>query len=510
MLRWIKNSFLDKLDSDAQKNKLTMLIIFLTYGYGEINVLVGGGIPFLHPINLIFFGTGGAIFLVGVILARIPSAERQFKYVMTGLNIGYTILQFWIFNSIPNIYEAIYFTLAMPLIYLNGRLIWFAGLSLIGFSFVGYSMMHDLFFPNRPAAFTNVSIGLLFQTTILMWGVTQIGKYLIGKVRKEKEEANHQSKELERTHQLIAETIDQLRENFKTLKENVLVSSHSSEEIRIAFKEIASGTHAQAESVVQSAEQLHDMEQKTGSILSQVKAVAIDITNSRQLANVSKQELTQFDKNMSGLNEVVHQTGMVVRDLTEQTNKINEIVTLITGIASQTNLLALNAAIEAARAGEQGRGFAVVADEVRKLAEQSQNSAENIQVILRRFKEQAEMIEEQIVRGEAVQQESNVMLQKVFTNVDQLSNFIHSINNVMDSIVIHQQDFMSKSSTVAQEIAYVSSVTEETSAATQEVLASIEEETNRITNSVKALENVNASIATLEQMVHETERKRDS
>jgi len=122
-------------------------------------------------------------------------------------------------------------------------------------------------------------------------------------------------------------------------------------------------------------------------------------------------------------------------------------------------------------------------------------------VILKRFKEQAEIIEDKIVRGESVQQDNNQMLQQVVANVDQLRSFIVTINETMGTIVQHQQVFQQKTSDVVQEMNHVSSVTEETSAATQEVLASVEEESHRIHQSVEALDNVHASIAKLQTVI---------
>ncbi|WP_442853796.1 methyl-accepting chemotaxis protein [Bacillus sp. FJAT-22090] len=138
----------------------------------------------------------------------------------------------------------------------------------------------------------------------------------------------------------------------------------------------------------------------------------------------------------------------------EKYRSIEEMVKVITSIAEQTNLLALNAAIEAARAGEAGKGFAVVADEVRKLAEMSRSSAEDIRMQLQKFEEITSRVTEEMNQSSVLAKEGN---SEVHTIGERLEMILQAVVKVNDGI---QED---------------SAIIEQMSASSEEVLASTEE-----------------------------------
>ncbi|MGC5327980.1 methyl-accepting chemotaxis protein [Brevibacillus sp. SYSU BS000544] len=141
------------------------------------------------------------------------------------------------------------------------------------------------------------------------------------------------------------------------------------------------------------------------------------------------QQLTAGAENVAISSQTTHEIAM---SSGEKMQRIEEVFKLIKNIASQSNLIGLNAAIEAARVGEQGKGFAVVANEVRKLAATSQTSVENVQTVLNDIRDVFRIISEKVAENKEVNQEVLMALRSISGNImtieESMSNLVSRIN----------------------------------------------------------------------------------
>lgn len=323
------------------------------------------------------------------------------------------------------------------------------------------------------------------------------------------------AKTKDETGQLIL-SMNKMSENNKLLLQQIneiseVVSAHSEEltqaanEVKIGanqvsttMDELASGAELQANSASDLTNMMNTYAEKVDK--ANENGLQIQHNSERVLALTEEgsKMMNHSSEQMEKINEIVKDSVIKMEMLDEQSQKISQLVGVIQDIAEQTNLLALNAAIEAARAGEHGKGFAVVADEVRKLAEQVSFSVSDITNIVHRIQAESKSVSESLKLSFTEVEEGTSQIlntEKTFTQISSEVNcMVENLKEVTDNLnEIVENNVEMKTS--IEEIASVSEQAaagvEQTAAATQQASGSMEEVSKSVNELAKLTDQLN-------------------
>ena len=297
----------------------------------------------------------------------------------------------------------------------------------------------------------------------------------------------------------MSEASEQIAASSEELNANAEESSKGVEDTAEAVNKIAEAAEKQLSSVEETSRAIQNI---TGSM----QQVASNTTDTSKVAEKTLEATNDGGKaidttknQMSNIERIVTKLDGVVKILGQRSSEIGEIVETISSIAEQTNLLALNAAIEAARAGEQGKGFAVVADEVRKLAESSQEATGKISELIGHIQQDT---------GSAVSsmQEGTTQVRIGIEVVDKAGQTFKDISDLVGQIASQIQEVAAASENISQEsdqvIVSIDRVDKESKTASeksQSIAASIEEQSaamNEIANASEGLAKIGESLMT--------------
>ena len=280
----------------------------------------------------------------------------------------------------------------------------------------------------------------------------------------------------------VGETSHQVASSSQELSASADESTKASEYISTTIQELAVGSDQQVESVENSRTVIMGMTEFAGRISSNAEKAAATADQTAKMSLEGTKAIDKVSTQMKSINETVVSLSEAFKHLTERSNEIGNITEVITSIAEQTNLLALNAAIEAARAGEQGKGFAVVADEVRKLAEQSARSAEQITRLITIIQNDTKQTMNSVIsatgevkEGLVVVHEAGGAFQKIENSITEVVTQINDVTNLVKNLTAGTSEIETAISGVKEVAETAAGSTQTVSAATQEQLASMEE-----------------------------------
>ncbi|GAA4714421.1 methyl-accepting chemotaxis protein [Brevibacillus fulvus] len=308
---------------------------------------------------------------------------------------------------------------------------------------------------------------------------------------------NHMKESLKEFIGQVHVAADYVAESAGEFTANAEQLSKTTEQITISMQHVSEGAAQQSVGVNTSVIHLDELSRGVQQIADSSASIAEASGYTIQKATNGGEAVEKTVSRMQSIHAAVTDTDQLIRLLEERSTEIGEISEVITGIAGQTNLLALNAAIEAARAGEHGRGFAVVADEVRKLAEESQVSSskiaqliEQIQQDMVRSLEAMRHVKEQVEDGLHAVRETDSHFYEIVKSAQDVTDQIREMAAISEEMAAGTQQVTSSFSEIARITDEANHNTQEVAAATEEQLASMEE----ITSSAQTLNMMAAEL----------------
>jgi methyl-accepting chemotaxis protein len=291
-------------------------------------------------------------------------------------------------------------------------------------------------------------------------------------------------------HQLIKNSINKLGESLSGIISDVNQAVHAtasaSNQISASTEEMAAGAQMQSSQTTEVASAVEEM---TKTIMDTTKNSAAAAEAARNAGTIAKEGGRVVNQTIEGMNrvaDVVKKSAVTVQELGNSSNQIGEIVQVINDIADQTNLLALNAAIEAARAGEQGRGFAVVADEVRKLAERTTKATKEIATMIKQIQMDTEGAVASMKEGTTEVEKGKELADKAGQSLSEIINGSQMVVDMVAQVAAASEEQSATAEQISKNIVGINNITKESAQGVQQI-AHASEDLNRLTINLQEL-----------------------
>lgn len=262
----------------------------------------------------------------------------------------------------------------------------------------------------------------------------------------------------------------------KSIEDNSKVS----DQITVVIQNISESAEKQAEKMNTTTDTIQQAYDFMNNMVSNIETVSDISNNSRDISLKSAEYIQNFINEFNSIKDKMEISSQTVSELNEKSNKIGEIIELISSISEQTNLLSLNAAIEAARAGEAGRGFSVVSDEVKKLAEQTAVAAKQITEVVDEIQKQTVNITANINDSVSHIKDASEMASNIKESLNNIENGSNKVNDEIKAISGVANVLLTDFDKINKESKELNIIAEQFASSSEEIAASAEEQNSNL------------------------------
>jgi methyl-accepting chemotaxis protein len=366
----------------------------------------------------------------------------------------------------------------------------------LGTTIVGISME-----PVMAAVYKQIALSSVFSFLFLILGIFWVIRYtrvLVKDIRAV--QVSIDNADLNTQFNTSREDeMGQLQNSFDrfvgSIRNTLLQVSETATSVASASAEISSSTEQMAAG---AQEQTTQSEEVARAVEQMAKSIAVNSENAGEAAHTAEQAkgaaeqggkvVSDTVNEMKQIANVVRESAGTIQNLGKSSDQIGEIIGVIEHIADQTNLLALNAAIEAARAGEQGRGFAVVADEVRKLAEQTTKATKQIAGMVQQIQTDSHGAVRSMANATKQVDEGIVLADRAGVSLLEIVQISQKVTHMVSQIAVANEEQSSTSEQISKNMEAIAGVTQQTASGTQQI-ARAAEDLNRLTEALQHLVN---------------------